>query len=63
MCCLSIDSQTVSWARQEEVEWGERERESWREHDVERTRTYRLFENGATSSCAVSVRHAAPDGR
>ena len=26
MCCLSIDSQTVSWGRQEEVEWGERER-------------------------------------
>ena len=26
MCCLSIDSQTVSWGRHEEVEWGERER-------------------------------------
>jgi hypothetical protein len=26
VCCLSIDSETVSWARQEEVESGERER-------------------------------------
>jgi hypothetical protein len=60
VCCLSIDSQTVSWARQEEVEWGERE--SWRERDVERAWTYRLFEHDVTS-CAVSVRHAAPDGR